>query len=79
VSRVKSGRDEWLCGYAAALSCIVRQHDEPGLVVSALVGDGITVTQLEAAGVESFDLDVIKKAVAGASEANKAALSRTKS
>jgi len=72
---VKSARDEWLCGYAAALSCIVRQHDVPSIVVDALIGDGITIPQLKAARVESFDLEPIKRAVAGANDEAKRALS----
>jgi hypothetical protein len=69
-------RDEWLCGYAAGIACIDRLHDHPTLIVDALIGDGITIAQLVAAGVESFDLNPIKKAVEGASDDKQKLLNR---
>ncbi len=58
-----TNRDEWLCGYAAALANVDRQHDQPQLVYSCMVGDGISVQMLVDAGVEEYDLDPIKKAM----------------
>lgn len=55
-------RDEWLCGYAAVLGAMAR-HDAS--VRTAMVGDGITLAKLRAAGVEDFDMRDIERALAG--------------
>lgn len=55
--------NEWLCGYAAALANIDRQHDRPSMVRDAMVGDGLTVRMLKDAGVEEYDLAPIRKAM----------------
>ena len=56
-------RDEWLCGYAAALAAAKRLHDDTSVVESVLVSDGITLARLKDAGVEEFDLCQIRKCV----------------
>jgi hypothetical protein len=61
----KCAHAEWLRGYAAALGNVDRQHDQPGHVRDALVGDGLTVEDFEAAGVEEYDLAQIRKAMKG--------------
>lgn len=53
----------WLQGFAAALASVCRAHDQPGHVVDAMNGYGITVADLRRGGVEAYDLDVIKKAM----------------
>ncbi len=55
-------RDEWLCGYAAALGAMAR-HDAS--VRTVMTGDGITLAKLRAAGVEDFDMRDIERAFAG--------------
>jgi len=55
-------RDEWLCGYAAALGAVRRLYHHDSAVAGVLVADGLTVAHLLAAGVEKFDLDPIKAA-----------------
>jgi hypothetical protein len=61
--RTKKERDAWLCGYAAALANVDRQHDQPTIVRNCMDGDGLTVKMLRDAGVEAYDLDPIKKAM----------------
>jgi hypothetical protein len=58
----RPGRDEWLCGYAAALGAMRRLFHHDSSVASVLQADGLTVAHLQAAGVEKFDLDPIKAA-----------------
>ncbi len=55
--------DPWLCGYACALANVNRRFDRPTLIESTLQSDGITLAQLEAAGVEDYDLDELRKCV----------------
>ena len=55
--------DSWLCGYAAALAAVQRLYGETTLVKEVMKCDGLTVAHLRAAGVESFDLIQIVKAV----------------
>lgn len=54
--------DEWFCGYAAALSNIIRTYDETSLAKNAMVSDGLTLAMFKRAGVEKYDLDALKKA-----------------
>lgn len=61
--RPKKERDAWLCGYAAALANLDRQHDQPTMVRDCMVGDGVTIKMLKDAGVEAYDLDPIKEAM----------------
>jgi hypothetical protein len=55
-------RDEWLCGYAAALATIIRTNREMGLARIAMVADGLTLDGFKKAGVEEYDLYSIKEA-----------------
>lgn len=55
-------RDEWLCGYAAVLGAMAR-HDAS--VRTVMVGDGVTLEMLRAAGVEDFDMREIERSLAG--------------
>ena len=62
-----AGHDpQWLQGFAAGIAAIDRMHDCPSFVVDAMHGDGVSVADLKRAGVEPFDLDVIRKAMKGA-------------
>lgn len=58
----KNKRDEWLCGYACALANVVRVTNEPQIAKMTLTGDGLSVKELKAAGVEPYDLDEIERA-----------------
>jgi len=49
-------RDEWLCGYAAALATLCRYFHEKSAVRNTLRADGITLAQLSAAGCAWDDL-----------------------
>jgi hypothetical protein len=60
VKATEPTRDEWLCGYAAALAAVVRLHHLPSTVADVLTADGITLEDLEDAGVEDFDLRQLK-------------------
>lgn len=59
-----SKRDEWLCGYAAALANILRRPDQSDgdLVTHTMRSDGITIAHLEAGGVDSYDLEPLRRA-----------------
>jgi len=48
-------------GIAVALAEAQRQHDEPQIVVDVLNGFGISIGDLEAAGVEEYDMAVIRQ------------------
>lgn len=56
-----TGCGEWLRGYAAGMAAVHRvTHSDSG-VMHALRADGITIKKLREAGVESFDLSVLRK------------------
>jgi hypothetical protein len=55
--------DPWLAGYAAGLAAGWRVVRSDSMVEHALTGDGLRIDMFEFAGVEAFDLDVLKKAV----------------
>lgn len=59
---VAPGRDQWLAGYAAALSAVIRLHDKPEIVQSVLDGDGLDLAKLRAAGADRYDLAALRKA-----------------
>lgn len=59
---VDSKTDLWLCGYAAALAPVERIFGESKLVTEIMKCDGLTVANLQKAGVEEFDLAPIMKA-----------------
>lgn len=66
-------RREWLRGYAAALAAIQRSFGQSSMVVSILVGDGVTVEELREARVGAFDLKPILRATMGTDAASVAA------
>ena len=51
----------FLHGWAAALADMNRGHDQPTIVANVMHGGGVTVRDLKRAGVESYDLDEIRK------------------
>lgn len=61
--RMSAADKHWTRGYATALATCYRNHHEKDTVRHAMIGDGITIEELERAGVESYDLDVIKEAL----------------
>lgn len=54
--------EEWLQGFAAALACVDRTFDRPTMVKSVMEGYGVSVKMLRDAGVERYDLAVIREA-----------------
>lgn len=59
-----SDRDDWVCGYAAALAAIMRRPDHDDVLVKqTLIGDGITADMLREAGVEAYDLNPLLHAL----------------
>jgi hypothetical protein len=58
----RRSRDEWLCGYAAALANIIRYHGETTLAKMAMDSDGLTLKHFVQAGVERYDLVALKRA-----------------
>lgn len=57
-------RDEWYCGYAAALAAILRRPDgDRDLVCQTMIGDGVSLGDLQRGGVEDYDLKPIRDAV----------------
>lgn len=62
-SRPHPRRDDWLCGYAAALAAIVRRPDgDLTLVRQTMISDGVTIENLRDAGVETYDLHPLRYA-----------------
>ncbi len=57
-----AGRDDFLCGYAAALGAVQRLFDEGKIVSEVLKCDGLTLAHLRAARVEAFDMRALRKA-----------------
>ena len=55
--------DEWLQGYAAALSTVYRVTGINTAVEQALICDGLTLADLERAGADEFDLDGVRRAL----------------
>lgn len=55
-------KDEWLCGYAAALGAVQRLFHENKIVVEVLKCDGLTIADLRNAGAEAFDMTAIEAA-----------------
>lgn len=53
-------RDEWICGYAAAIAGLIRDG-ERSAIKNLLTGDGLKLENFKKAGVEDYDLDEIKK------------------
>lgn len=60
---MKRARDEWLCGYAAALADLNRCFHHEGMVASTMQSGGITIERLRKGGVEAYDLDELKRCV----------------
>jgi hypothetical protein len=60
-----SGKDpEWLQGYASALAAVVRAGGRAELVRAVLAADAVTLSHLQSAGVEPFDLEPLRRALA---------------
>lgn len=57
-----SEKNEFYCGYAAAIGALIRLHDEKTMAIDVMNCDGVTVSDLEKAGVEDFDLKPIREA-----------------
>jgi len=57
--------DQWYFGFAQALVSVWRLHHEGTMVRHIMNSNGITLKHLEAAGVESRDLDAICAALGG--------------
>lgn len=55
--------DVWLRGFAAALGALQRMHHRDSMVRDIMAGDGVTLADLERAGVAEFDLAPIRKAI----------------
>jgi hypothetical protein len=63
ISLATPGRDQWLCGYAAALGAVARLHHADWIVVKILNSDNLTPVKLSAAGAEKYDLTPIRQAL----------------
>ena len=58
-----SGEDKGFCqGVACALAILARQFDQPTMAADILGEMGITVGMLEAARVEPYDIEPLRKA-----------------
>ncbi|MDY6960281.1 MAG: hypothetical protein SV862_00055 [Pseudomonadota bacterium] len=51
-------------GFATALAEVIRLHGEDTVVADVMKSSAISVEDMEAAGVEAYDLDEIRKAFA---------------
>jgi hypothetical protein len=50
-------------GYAVLASFIAGEHDEPSMVEDAMKGHGITISDMEKAGVDDYDLNILKEKI----------------
>ena len=55
-------RDEWIAGWASALSAIWRLHHDARMIRHIMISSGITLRHLELAGVEERDLSIVRRA-----------------
>lgn len=56
--------EDFVEGYACALSCIVKGHGVDTAVVEALVAMGLTaIRKLREAGVDDYDIEILRPAV----------------
>lgn len=53
-------RDFYL-GFGMAIGALARDHDQPGMAVDIMRSNGVSLKELEDAGVEAFDLEPIAK------------------
>lgn len=54
---------EFYHGFGLAIACLIRDYDRPEIAKYIMTGTGITIETLEKAECDSYDLDVIKKAL----------------
>ena len=47
-------------GFAVAIGSLAREHGSPSMAVDIMESNGVTLRQLEEAGVEPFDLKPIR-------------------
>ena len=50
----------WDVGYACACAEIIRTHDQPTIAEDVYESNFLTVSQLRAAGVDEYDIKVLK-------------------
>jgi len=61
--RAREARDrEWLAGYARALSTIWRLHHDAQMIRHIMISGGVTLRNLELAGVDEQDLSIARRA-----------------
>jgi len=53
-------RKDFYCGAAAVLGTLARDHDQPSVAVDIMRSNGITLSDLQKAGADDFDLDYLR-------------------
>ena len=51
---------EFLQGFACAIACLAKTHNQPTMASDIMLSCGITLTDLKEAGVEGQDMRVIE-------------------
>lgn len=49
------------CGMAVALGSLAREHDQPSVAIDIMKCNGVSLKDLQDAGVEPFDLKPLRK------------------
>ena len=57
--------DDWLCGFGCALAQIWRLHHDGQMVRHIMSANGLPLHLFESAGLDDFDLQALRAAVAG--------------
>ena len=55
--------DKFIQGFACAIACLIRTHDEKSVGIGILRDNGFNLKSLQKAKVDGYDYDVIKQAV----------------
>ena len=55
--------DKFIQGFACAIACLIRTHDEVSIGMGMLRDNGFNLQSLRKAKVDGYDYDVIKQAV----------------
>ena len=63
-TRVLPSHHDFYQGFAVAVGYVAREADRPSLAKDIMVSNGITLADLQAAGVEDYDLVPIREAMA---------------
>lgn len=53
-------RDEFICGFAAAVGTLAREHGSPSMAADIMHCNGLRLKDFKKAGVEEFDMKPLR-------------------